>query len=61
MGRSGLTRSTRNKMIAGVCGSLAESYGISSTRIRWAFFFFGLLGAGEVVYIILWILLPKGS
>lgn len=60
MGRSGLTRSTRNKMIAGVCGGLSETYGISSTRIRWAFFFFGLFGAGEVVYIILWILLPKG-
>jgi phage shock protein C len=61
MGRRGLTRSTRNKMIAGVCGGLAESYGISSTRIRWAFVLFGLFGAGEVVYIILWILLPKGS
>ena len=59
MGKSGLTRSTRNKMLAGVCGGLAEHYGISSKRIRWAFFLFGLFGAGEVVYVILWILLPK--
>ena len=58
MGKSGLTRSTRNKMLA--CGGLAEHYGISSKRIRWAFFLFGLFGAGEVVYVILWILLPKG-
>jgi phage shock protein C len=55
-----LTRSTRNKVIAGVCGGLAEHYGISSTRIRWAFFIFGLFGAGEIVYLCLWILLPRG-
>ncbi len=61
MGKSGMTRSTRNKMIAGVCGGLADYYGISSKRIRWAFFFFGLLGAGEILYIILWILLPKST
>jgi phage shock protein PspC (stress-responsive transcriptional regulator) len=48
-------------MIAGVCGGLADFSGISSTRIRWAFFFFGLFGAGELAYIILWIVLPRGS
>ena len=56
-----LTRSSSNKMLAGVCGGLSEHFGISSKRIRWAFFAFGLLGAGEVVYIILWIILPKDS
>jgi phage shock protein C len=56
-----LTRSSSNKMLAGVCGGLSEHFGISSKRIRWGFFVFGLLGAGEVVYIILWIILPKGS
>lgn len=59
MSRGRLTRSTENKMIAGVCGGLAEFYGISSTRVRWAFVVFGLFGAGEVVYIVLWILLTK--
>lgn len=59
MGKVRLARSARNKMIAGVCGGLADYYGISSTRIRWAFVFFGLFGAGEVFYIILWIVLPK--
>jgi phage shock protein C len=54
-----LTRSSQNKIIAGVWGGLAEYYGISSTRIRWAFVVFGLFGAGEVVYICLWIVLPK--
>lgn len=61
MARGRLTRSTRNHMIAGVCGGLAEYYGISSTRIRWAFVVFGLFGAGEIVYIVLWIVVPKGA
>jgi phage shock protein C len=61
MSKVRLTRSSHNKMIAGVCGGLAEHYGISSKRVRWPFFVFGLIGAGEVVYIVLWILLPKGT
>ena len=56
-----LTRSSNNKILAGVCGGLSEHFGISSKRIRWGFVVFGLFGAGEVVYIILWIILPKGS
>ena len=59
MSRIQLRRSTQNKMIAGVCGGLADYYGITSKRVRWAFAIFGLIGAGEVVYIVLWILLPK--
>jgi phage shock protein PspC (stress-responsive transcriptional regulator) len=61
MSRGRLTSSSQNKMIAGVCGGLAQFYGISSKRVRWAFFVFGLLGAGEVVDIVLWILLPKDT
>lgn len=61
MARGRLTRSTQNKMIAGVCGGLAENFGISSTRVRWAFVVFGLFGVGEVVYVILWILIPKAT
>jgi phage shock protein PspC (stress-responsive transcriptional regulator) len=45
--------------LQGFCGGLAEFYGISSKRVRWAFFVFGLFAAGEVDYIVLWILLPK--
>jgi phage shock protein C len=46
-------------MIAGVCAGLADYYNINATRLRWAFVVFGLFGAGEIVYILLWILLPK--
>lgn len=59
MARQRLVRRRDGKMIAGVCAGLADYYNISVTRLRWAFVIFGLFGAGEIVYILLWILLPK--
>jgi hypothetical protein len=38
---------------------LAEFYGMSSKRVRWAFSVFGLIGEGEVVYIVLGSSCPK--
>ena len=55
-----LTRSTTDKKIAGVCGGLAEYLDMDSTVIRliWVLaFFFG--GAGGLVYLILWVVLPE--
>ncbi|MGM0470934.1 MAG: PspC domain-containing protein [Bacillota bacterium] len=54
-----LYRSRRDKMIAGVCGGIAEYFGIDSTIVRliWACLFFGL-GAGLLLYIICWIIVP---
>ena len=46
-------------MIAGVCAGLADRFGISRTLVRIAFVIFGLVGAGELAYIVLWILMPK--
>ncbi len=46
-------------MIAGVCAGVSDRVGWSTTRVRWAFVLFGLFGAGELAYIILWILMPK--
>lgn len=54
-----LTRSTRDRWIAGVCGGLAEYTGLSPAGIRLVFFLFGWFGVGELVYIAMWILLPK--
>lgn len=53
-------RSKRSKMIAGVCGGLAEQFGISATALRLAFVVLTLLGAGwgVIVYIVLWIIMP---
>lgn len=59
MTTSQLVRPRNGKMIAGVCAALANRFGISKGLIRLAFVIFGLVGAGELVYIVLWILIPK--
>lgn len=46
-------------MVAGVCGALGGRFGVSRTLVRLLFLVFGIVGAGEVVYLILWILIPK--
>lgn len=46
-------------MIAGVCRGIAEHYGWSTRTIRLLFVLFGLFGAGELAYIVLWIIMPK--
>lgn len=46
-------------MIAGVCGALANRFGISVGLVRLAFVIFGLVGAGEIAYLVLWILIPS--
>lgn len=59
MTTSQLVRPRNGKMIAGVCAALADRFGISKGLIRLAFVVFGLVGAGELAYIVLWILIPK--
>ena len=54
-----LVRPREGKIIAGVCAGLSARFGIPTFIIRLAFVIFGLVGAGELVYIILWILIPK--
>jgi phage shock protein C len=54
-----LVRPRNGKMIAGVCAGLAARFGISKTLVRIAFVLFGLFGIGELVYIALWIVIPK--
>ncbi len=54
-----LVRPRRGKMIAGVCAGVADWLGWDVTTVRLAFILFGVFGAGEVAYIILWILAPK--
>ncbi len=60
--RQGLYRSKSDRMIAGVCGGLAKRFNISSTWVRLAFAFIVLLGgAGFLLYVILWIIMPEES
>lgn len=55
----GLVRPREGKVIAGVCAALADRLGVSRTLVRIVFVIFGLVGAGEIAYIVLWILIPK--
>lgn len=54
-----LYRSTSNKVIAGVCGGLAESLDLNATGLRWAVALVTLLLSGIplVVYLVLWVVL----
>lgn len=55
-----LYRSTRDRKIAGVCGGLAEYFGIDPRLIRVLWLIWAVLaGFGIVVYIICWIVLPE--
>lgn len=59
---TGLARSTRHRMIAGVCGGLAERFGISPTAVRLIFLISCLLpGPQFIIYIVLWIVMPAAS
>jgi phage shock protein C len=56
---SQLVRPRDGKWIAGVCAGLADRFGLSRGLVRLVFVIFGLVGAGELAYIILWILIPR--
>jgi phage shock protein C len=56
-----LTRSTNDKMLAGVCGGLARYFGIDSTVVRLVFALAVISGLSPLVYIILWIVMPQES
>ena len=57
-----LTRSRRNRMIAGVCGGLAQSLGWDPTLVRVLYVLvsiFSVAFPGILVYIILWIVMRQ--
>ena len=57
-----LTRSRNNRMIAGVCGGLAEFFGWQATSMRVLYVVVSILSAafpGILVYLLLWILMPE--
>ena len=58
---STLVRPRSGKVLAGVCAALADRFGVSRALVRVAFVLFGLFGVGELVYIILWIVIPKAA
>ena len=58
-----LYRDTDDKILGGVCSGIASYFGIDPTIVRllFAIITFGGFGTGFLIYIALWILLPKQS
>jgi phage shock protein PspC (stress-responsive transcriptional regulator) len=60
--RPGLQRSKSQRIVAGVCGGLAEWLGWDVTLVRALFVLVSLLSAafpGLIVYLVLWVLMPE--
>lgn len=60
--RPGLMRSRQDRMLAGVCGGLANWLGWSPGLVRVLFVLVSVLSAafpGIIVYLILWIVMPQ--
>ncbi|MDX1649563.1 MAG: PspC domain-containing protein [Myxococcota bacterium] len=60
--KPGLQRSRDQRILAGVCGGIAEWLGWSPTLVRVLFVVISLASAafpGILVYLILWILMPQ--
>lgn len=56
-----LYRSTNDKMVAGVCGGIAEYFDIDATFVRIGFFLLLLPGGlpGVIPYLIMWVIVPE--
>ena len=54
-----LYRNTSNKMLAGVCGGLAEYINVDPTVVRLIWALIGLSGAGVLAYLICAIIIPE--
>ena len=60
--KPGLQRSREQRIIAGVCGGIAEWLGWSPTVVRVLYVILSVASAafpGILVYIVLWILMPE--
>jgi phage shock protein PspC (stress-responsive transcriptional regulator) len=55
-----LMRSRQNRVIAGVCGGIAEYFGIDATIVRLIWIILALPGGipGTLLYLIAWIVMP---
>jgi phage shock protein C len=55
-------KKSSDKILAGVCGGIADYFGFDPTLVRLAYLLISILSAafpGILVYIILWIIMPK--
>lgn len=57
-----LYKSNRNKMLCGVCGGIAEYFGLDATLVRLGWVLFCALGgSGVLAYIIAAVVIPHNS
>lgn len=59
-----MLKKSHNKMIAGVCGGLAEWFGWDPTLIRLLYVLISIFSVafpGIIVYIILWVVMPPAD
>jgi phage shock protein C len=60
-----LTRSMVDKRIAGVCGGLAEYFGVDATAVRLVWVIFSILGGavigGVIAYALAWLIIPRSQ
>jgi phage shock protein PspC (stress-responsive transcriptional regulator) len=57
-----LTRSRKDRMIAGVCGGLANYMSVDPTIVRLVFAlatFFTVVFPEILIYLVMWIIIPK--
>ena len=59
-----LHRSTKNRMIAGVLGGLAEYFDLDPTLVRAGYVVASIISVafpGILVYIVLWVVIPEAT
>lgn len=55
-----LLRSKNNRVLAGVCAGLGEYLGIDPTIVRIGLFLFTFFGgAGIILYLVCWLIVPE--
>lgn len=61
MARKQLDRPRRGqgRILVGVCAGIAQHYGFSPFLVRLLFVIFAITGASELVYLVLWVLMPS--
>jgi len=53
-------RSKKSKMLAGVCGGIAEYFDMDPVLVRLLFVLLALMGfAGIILYLVAWLIIPE--
>ena len=53
-----LRRSMHDRWFGGVCAGIAEYFGLDPTIVRVAWVLLSMFGAGILVYVIMWCVIP---